>query len=202
MQPIVSEVLAPVTLLLPPIILAIENDADREFLTQIYLDYRNLIYRVALTFFPDDHCEAEDAFSNTLEKLCKRPELLRSIADAQKASYIAVITANTCRDILRRKKRNIYAYSLEDGSMDWAADPADPYENLFEHGTMEEVLDAWQTLTDKDRDIIRMRYAEEKTVPEMAALLDVRESTIYSALFRARKHLTEHLKKEKNHHEE
>ena len=68
--------------------------------------------------------------------------------------------------------------------------------------TMEEVLDAWQTLTDKDRDIIRMRYAEEKTVPEMAALLDVRESTIYSALFRARKHLTEHLKKEKNHHEE
>lgn len=202
MQPIVSEVLAPVTLLLPPIILAIENDADREFLTQIYLDYRNLIYRVALTFFPDNHCEAEDAFSNTLEKLCKRPELLRSIADAQKASYIAVITANTCRDILRRKKRNIYAYSLDDGSMDWAADPADPYENLFEHGTMEEVLDAWQTLTDKDRDIIRMRYAEEKTVPEMAALLDVRESTIYSALFRARKHLTEHLKKEKNHHEE
>ena len=86
--------------------------------------------------------------------------------------------------------------------MDWAADPADPYESLFEHGTMEEVLDAWQTLTDKDRDIIRMRYAEEKTVPEMAALLDVRESTIYSALFRARKHLTEHLKKEKNHHEE
>lgn len=86
--------------------------------------------------------------------------------------------------------------------MDWAADPADPYESLFEHGTMEEVLDAWQTLTDKDRDIIRMRYAEEKTVPEMAALLDVRESTIYSALFRARKHLAEHLRKEKNNHEE
>ena len=202
MQPIPPLIFSQATVFLPAILLTTVSDADREFLTQIYLDYRNLIYRVALTFFPDNHCEAEDAFSNTLEKLCKRPELLRSIADAQKASYIAVITANTCRDILRRKKRNIYAYSLEDGSMDWAADPADPYENLFEHGTMEEVLDAWQTLTDKDRDIIRMRYAEEKTVPEMAALLDVRESTIYSALFRARKHLTEHLKKEKNHHEE
>ena len=182
MQPIPPLIFSQATVFLPAILLTTVSDADREFLTQIYLDYRNLIYRVALTFFPDDHCEAEDAFSNTLEKLCKRPELLRSIADAQKASYIAVITANTCRDILRRKKRNIYAYSLEDGSMDW--------------------LDAWQTLTDKDRDIIRMRYAEEKTVPEMAALLDVRESTIYSALFRARKHLTEHLKKEKNHHEE
>ena len=202
MQPFSPLVFSPLPVFLPAVLLATVSNADREFLTQIYLDYRNLIYRVALTFFPDDHFEVEDGFSNTLEKLCKRPELLRSIADEQKASYIAVITANTCRDILRRKKRNIYAYSLDDGSMDWAADPADPYENLFEHGTMEEVLDAWQTLTDKDRDIIRMRYAEEKTVPEMAALLDVRESTIYSALFRARKHLTEHLKKEKNHHEE
>ncbi len=86
--------------------------------------------------------------------------------------------------------------------MEWVADSADPYENLFEHGTMEEVLSAWQTLTNKDRDMIRMRYEEEKTIPEMAALLDVRESTIYSALFRARRHLTEHLRKEKNHHEE
>lgn len=63
MQPIASEVLAPATLLLPPIILAIENDADRDYLTQVYLDYRNLIYKVALSFFPDDYSEAEDAFS-------------------------------------------------------------------------------------------------------------------------------------------
>ncbi len=202
MQPFSPLIFSPAAVFLTPILLATVNDADRELLTQIYLDYRNLIYRVALTFFPDDRCEAEDAFSNTLEKLCRRPELLRSVADKQKTAYIATITANTCRDILRRKKRSVYAYSLEDGSMEWVADPADPYENLFEHGTMEEVLSAWQTLTDKDRDMIRMRYAEEKTIPEMAALLDVRESTIYSALFRARRHLTEHLRKEKNHHEE
>ena len=202
MQPVPPLIFSPATVFLPVVLLATASDADREFLTQIYLDYRNLIYRVALTFFPDDRCEAEDAFSNTLEKLCRRPELLRSVADKQKTAYIATITANTCRDILRRKKRSVYAYSLEDGSMEWVADPADPYENLFEHGTMEEVLSAWQTLTDKDRDMIQMRYAEEKTIPEMAALLDVRESTIYSALFRARRHLTEHLRKEKNHHEE
>ena len=39
---IFPETIAPATLLLPPIILAIENDADREFLTQIYLDYRKV----------------------------------------------------------------------------------------------------------------------------------------------------------------
>ena len=87
MQPFSPLVFSPLPVFLPAVLLTTVSNADREFLTQIYLDYRNLIYRVALSFFPDDHCEAEDGFSNTLEKLCKRPELLRSIADEQKASY-------------------------------------------------------------------------------------------------------------------
>ena len=84
MQPIASEVLAPATLLLPPIILAIENDADRDYLTQIYLDYRNLIYKVALSFFPDDYSEVEDVFSTTLEKMCKRTDLIRAVPNSRK----------------------------------------------------------------------------------------------------------------------
>ena len=108
------------------------------------------------------------------------------------------MTANTCRDRLRKKKRSEYAYSLEDGAAERIADPADPYAYLFEYSNMSEVLESWQSLSDKDRDIIRMYYAEEKSVPEMAALLGVKEATVYTALFRARKHLTELLKKENN----
>ena len=72
------------------------------------------------------------------------------------------------------------------------------YIQLFESSSMNEVLESWQSLTDNDRDIIRMRYAEGKTVPEISALLGVKEASIYSALFRARKRLAEHLKKEKS----
>ena len=190
------ESIAPATVLLPPIILAIENDADREFLTQIYLDYRNLMYKVALTFFNDDYGEAEDAFSAVLEKMCKRPEMLRGVSDERKASYIATMTANTCRDRLRQMKRGTYSYSLEDGAVDYISDPVDPYEHLFEHNTMEEVLESFQSLTDRDRDLLRMRYAEDKTVSEIAAIFGVKEATVYSALFRARKHLEDILGKE------
>ena len=91
MQSVPTLIFSPATIFLPVALLATVSDADRDYLTQIYLDYRNLIYKVALSFFPDDHCEAEDAFSNTLEKLCKHPDRLRSIADAQKASYIATV---------------------------------------------------------------------------------------------------------------
>ena len=116
---IFPETIAPAALLLPPIILAIENDADREFLTQIYLDYRNLMYKVALTFFNDNYGEAEDAFSAVLEKMCKRPEILRGVSDKRKASYIATMTANACRDRLRHMKRGPSNYSLEDGTVDY-----------------------------------------------------------------------------------
>lgn len=196
MQSFIHGILVPATVFLPPVLLAIENDTDRDYLTQIYLDYRKLIYKVALTFFHDNYSEVEDAFGNTLEKICRRPELLRSVSDVRKASYIAAMTANTCRDRLRKKKRSEYAYSLEDGAAERIADPADPYAYLFEYSNMSEVLESWQSLSDKDRDIIRMYYAEEKSVPEMAALLGVKEATVYTALFRARKHLTELLKKE------
>ena len=196
MQPIVSEVLAPVTLLLPPIILAIENDADRDYLTQIYLDYRNLIYKVALSFFPDDYSEVEDAFSMTLEKMCRRPELIRAVPNSRKASYISTMTANTCRDRLRQKKSGIYAYDVEDSVINQIADPVDPYAHLFEYSSITEIIETWQSVTDNDRDVIRMRYEEEKTIPEMAEILGVKEATVYSALFRARKHVIDHLRKE------
>ena len=193
---IFPETIAPAALLLPPIILAIENDADREFLTQIYLDYRNLMYKVALTFFNDNYGEAEDAFSAVLEKMCKRPEILRGVSDKRKASYIATMTANACRDRLRQMKRGTYNYSLEDGTVDYISDPIDPYEHLFEHNTMEEVLESFHSHTDRDRDLLRMRYSEEKSIPENAALFGVKESTVYSALFRARKRLEDILGKE------
>lgn len=190
------EAFAPATILLPPVILAIENDADRSFLTQIYLDYRNLMYKVALSFFSDNCNEAEDIFGAVLEKMCRRPELLRAVPDERKASYIATMTANACRDRLRQMKHGTYAYSLDDGAADYLSDPVDPYTHLFEYSSMTEVLNSFRGLSDRDQDLLRMRYAEEKKIPEIAALLGVKEATVYSALFRARKHLEEILNKE------
>ena len=46
MQPFSPLIFSPAAVFLTPILLATVNDADRELLTQIYLDYRNLIYRV------------------------------------------------------------------------------------------------------------------------------------------------------------
>ncbi len=198
MYSFIPEVFTPVSVILPVALLTMNSDQDREYLTQIYLDYRNLIYKVVLSFFPGDYNEAEDAFGSTLEKICKKADLLRSVSDAQKASYIAAMAANTCRDRLRQKKRSMYIASYDNKAMDEMATPADPYIQLFESSSMNEVLESWQSLTDNDRDIIRMRYAEGKTVPEISALLGVKEASIYSALFRARKRLAEHLKKEKS----
>ncbi len=67
---------------------------------------------------------------------------------------------------------------------------------------MTEVLNSFHGLTDRDQDLLRMRYAEGKTVPEIAAMFGVKEATVYSALFRARKHLEEILDKGGKGHDE
>lgn len=196
------EMIMPVTMLFPFAVLSVNSDKDREFLTQIYYDYRNLVFKVVLSFFPDDYDEAENAFGSTLEKICKHPDTIRAVSDGKKAAYIATMAANTCRDHIRRKKRSMYACSYDDESMSETANPVDPYENLFEYSSMTEVLESWKSLTDNERDIIRMRYAEEKPIPEIAAILGIKEASIYSALFRARKRLIKQLGKDEKHHEE
>ena len=196
MSALPHELMLSSALLFPPIILAVENESDRNFLTQVYYDYRNLMYKIALSFFPSNYAEAEDAFSSTLEKMCRNPKKLQMVQDSYLASYVASMTANTCRDRLRQMKRGSYSYSLDEDVVEQIADSANPYDTIFEANSLSEVFDSWKGLSDKDRDLLHMRYVEEKSVPEIAALLNVRESTVYSALFRAKHHLERHLGKE------
>lgn len=54
---------------LPLAILLIEDDEDRQFLTDLYLEYRNLLYKEAMRFFCDSPSEIDDAVSGSAERM-------------------------------------------------------------------------------------------------------------------------------------
>lgn len=57
--------------ILPLAILLIENDEDRQFLTDMYLQYRKLMYKIASHYFQSDYNEIEDVVSTSVERMCK-----------------------------------------------------------------------------------------------------------------------------------
>ena len=86
---------------LPLSILLIENDEDRQFLTEMYLQYRPLMYKIASQFFSDNYAEMEDAVGGAVERLCKKCETLRQVTCNKRASYIVSTVRNVCLTRLR-----------------------------------------------------------------------------------------------------
>ena len=54
--------------MIPYCILAIENDDDREFMSSLYIDYKQLMYSEIRKIIKKD-CDAEDIMQDVLEKL-------------------------------------------------------------------------------------------------------------------------------------
>jgi len=60
--------------MLPLSILMIRNDKKRQLITEIYLQHRLLMYKVACQFFHNQNAEADDAVSAAVEQLCEKSD--------------------------------------------------------------------------------------------------------------------------------
>ena len=63
---------------LPLMILAIENDDDRTFITQIYLKYRKLMYAISINIVREPQT-AEDMVASAITEMIEEIDMLRKI---------------------------------------------------------------------------------------------------------------------------
>lgn len=75
------------------------------------------------------------------------------------------------------------------------ANPAEPLQTLLNQETREQVQQALQRLSELDRQVLMLKYAEGWTYREIANHLGVQEDTIEYRLLRARKNLRQHLRR-------
>lgn len=72
--------------MIPMILMAIEDDADRAFMINLYEQCHKAMYRQAYDILRD-HGEAEDAVQDTLVKLIGRMAALRTMPQGQLLPY-------------------------------------------------------------------------------------------------------------------
>ena len=73
--------------MIPYLILAIEDESDREFMTTLYLNYRRLIYSEILKIVHDNWA-ADDVFQSTLIKLINKVDELKKKDAAHLINYV------------------------------------------------------------------------------------------------------------------
>ncbi|MGV3026406.1 RNA polymerase sigma factor [Clostridium thermobutyricum] len=152
---------------------------DKEAFVYLINEHRLSLYRIAKGILKDDY-KVEDAISNTIIKA------FENIKKLKKAEYFKTwlirILINECNLTLKKEKRILY---LEDSVKEEAY--IDLYENI-------DLINAIETLDDDLKLVTILYYFEDIDQKEIAKIISVKESTVRTKLFRARKKLYEILK--------
>lgn len=140
----------------------------------LFQQYKDDVYRFALSYTKSIQ-EAEDVCQTVFLKLLEQSH----ITPGKERAWLMQVTANTCRNVLRSSwwKRTV------------------PMEETLE-APAPQYTDIWETVMElppKHRVLVYLRYYEELTTKEMAALLRISPTAVTTRLTRARQMLKEQL---------
>lgn len=148
--------------------------------------YADMVYRLAYTRTMNNY-DAEDITQDVFLKYMKHQH--EFCEEEHRKAWLIRVTINESKTFLNsawNRKRSALDCSKE------LPEDKDYFAEVEDYGIMKEVA----RLPEKYRIIVHLFYFEEMSVPEMAALLNMKESTLKSLLFRARKMLRNRLNRE------
>lgn len=177
--------------MLPLAILLVNDDEDQAFLCEVYLQYKALIYKVASDYFKHNQAEIEDAVGESVERLCKYCKKFRAIPFNKMPAYVVKLVENVCRTRLRAimVEKEHYAFSMDEEQSEQLSSQDSVLETVFSHFYAEELLVMFDQLSERDRELIRMRHVDQMSYAEMATALRMNEGAVRTALSRAKQRL-------------
>ena len=168
--------------MLPLVIMAIEDEDDKAFMTWLYLQYRRLIYSEVRKIIGNTD-EVEDLLQSVVEKLIEKLPLLRGMEQNKLVNYIISTAKNTAYNSLRGKDRAILLEDQEE-----LADPAPmPEEQIIAQEDLYRLARVWGDLDERTQYLLSAKYILKKSGKEIAGNLNMPSDNVRTALVRARR---------------
>lgn len=146
---------------------------DQAFL-QLISDNKEALYRTALAYLKNE----EDALDAVQEVTMRSYEKIKTLRMPEYAkTWLIRIMMNHCRDILQRRKRYVLEESIVDA------------EGISDDFTYLEVEEALRHLSEKDRQLIHLKYLHNIKIKDIAAMTSTPEGTVKTRLYKAIKSL-------------
>jgi RNA polymerase sigma-70 factor (ECF subfamily) len=160
---------------------------DTVAVERFVLTYQRDIYRLSLSIL-DDSSEAEDATQETLLAALRALDSFHGASSLK--TWLFSIAINTCRTRLQQSKRREQLTEILGGilRLHHARSPS-VEEDALQSEEDEAFWDAIHSLKEKHRIPIVLRYYQNLSVAEIAAILQVPEGTVHSRLNTARRKL-------------
>lgn len=178
--------------MIPVVILAIENDFDREFMTNLYFDYSRLIV-FEINSIIEKTDSTEDLVQETLVRLIDKVDLLETLDQRRLVAYIAETAKNVARNHLRKNRNTVV--SIEDFSS--LPDIGESVEDQVISGlNMKAIERIWQELPEEVRALFRMKYFLKMSDEEIARNLHIKPDSVRMKISRARRRVLGMLEKD------
>lgn len=169
---------------------------EPERIAALYESYRFTCLHIALRI-TDDRALAEDALHNTFVQLLRQPELVLDLPPDSQKRRLMIVCKNKAIDLMRKNSRLICAELSEHELVA----PDDPSQTAEEREDMSRLIGCIAKLPLIYRDAFELRYTEELSLKEIAALLGISKQAVAVRLHRGRAMLDQILQEEGARHE-
>lgn len=176
---------------LPIVILAIENESDREYMASVYEEFNRLIFWQIHEIEPSCH-DGEDIVNEVLIKLIDKIDTIKGFERETLINYIITTTRNVMYNYLNEKTR--YYRKVYDGDDSSIADDYDLEGEVFDRIDIESLSELWPSVDEPTRDILERKYILEQPDAEIAKTLGIKTTSVRMYLTRARKSAYKQLK--------
>lgn len=158
---------------------ALKTEEERIFFTEIYNDYRQMLYGISLKYLKDKSL-AEDCVNSTFVDIIKYFDAFRQVPVEYREAYLA----RTCKNSAYRINQDYrYDVSYDDYNEDRIT------EFSFMDYEKTEVIDAVNSLDNKYREPFIMKNITGLSPNEISELLGISPNLVSQRLVRARRML-------------
>ncbi|MCL1883443.1 MAG: RNA polymerase sigma factor [Defluviitaleaceae bacterium] len=162
---------------------AMDNEKDKSKMAQIFDEYYALMLHVAMSILKD-RALAEDAVSESLEKLIKNISKIGEVSCYKTKSLIVIIVKNTSLNILKKENRNA---TLDDEQSDTIDENAIIPEKLVSMEGFEDLVEIIKSLPPTLKEVAVLSLVHEYNHNEVATKLGIKYDVVKTRLSRAKK---------------
>jgi len=170
--------------------MAIENQADRSKVIEIYEKYSKLMLHVAIQVL-HDHASAEDAVSESFEKIINNLHKVGDTSCYKTRSLVVIIVRNTAINIWKKNTRGGYGLGNDEEIESLASNSPLIDDKVVSEEAYNKLVVAISSLSDTYRDVAVMALIHDYSYSEIAETLEIDYNAVKMRISRAKKMLRE-----------
>jgi len=175
------------------IIMAIENEADRDKVSGIYKRYSRTMLYIAKSILHDTHL-AEDAVSEAFVRIIKNLKKIDTADCYRTRGFVVIIVRNIALDMLRWQNRNQTTHL--DENLEYSDDSDFVLDDISAKEAYEKIAERIAGMNKAYSDILYLKYGLGLSDEEIGRMLGISQENVRMRLSRARKSLKDQLQKD------